>query len=68
MLPFIYVIICVLLFLILFKREDLFHVLFETIYNNITDYNDPNFTGGIEYVFHPFRHLYVKNPNIISNA
>jgi hypothetical protein len=25
--------------------------------NNITDYNDPEFTGGMSYEFNPYRHF-----------
>jgi len=39
-----------------------FNFLFEKIKNNITDYNDPKYTGGIEYIFNPFRHF----PNILN--
>jgi len=39
-------------------NNETFHFFFEKIYNNIADYNDPNYTGGIEYIFNPFRHFY----------
>jgi len=35
--------------------NETFNFFFEKIYNNITDYNDPNYTGGIEYIFNPFK-------------
>lgn len=54
----IYLIICVMLFIIIFMSEETFNFLFEKIHNNITNYNDPNYTGGIEYIFNPLRHLF----------
>ena len=50
----IYVIICVIIFMIIFMSTETFNLLFEKKYNNQTDYNDPNYTGGIEYIFNPF--------------
>ena len=38
----------------LFMKDKVFNCLFEIKKNNITDYNDENFTGGIEIVF---RHI-----------
>ncbi len=34
---------------------------YEQKYNNITDYNDLKFTGGIEYIFNPFQHFKCQN-------
>lgn len=52
----IYIIICVIIFMIVFMSGDTFNFLFEKKINNITDYNDPNYTGGVEYIFNPFQH------------
>ena len=38
----LYVIICVILFFIIFMKYETFNFLFEKKYNNITDYNDIN--------------------------
>lgn len=54
----LYVIICVILFFIIFMKYETFNFLFEKKYNNITDYNDINYTGGITFEFNPFRHFY----------
>ena len=35
----------------------LFNFLCEKVTNNITDMDDPNFTGEIEYIFNPLRHF-----------
>lgn len=53
----IYIIICVLIFMIIFMRSETFNLLFEKINNNITDYDNPKYTGGNEYIFNPFRHF-----------
>ena len=53
----IYVVICVIIFMFMFMRNEIFAFLFETTYNNIIDFNDPNYTGGIAYIFNPFRHF-----------
>ena len=53
----IYILICVIIFMIMFMSNETFNLLFETKYNNIIDCNDPNYTGGIEYIFKPFRHF-----------
>jgi hypothetical protein len=53
----IYIIICIIGYLLIFIPHDLFNFLFEMKYNNITDYNDPKFTGGIHYEFNPLRHF-----------
>ena len=53
----IYILICVIIFMIMFMSNETFNLLFETKYNNIIDCNDPNYTGGIEYIFNPFRHF-----------
>lgn len=37
--------------------REIFDCLFEKTYNNITDYNDPKYTGRIEYVFNVFRYF-----------
>ena len=51
----LYVIICIIIFFLIFMRKETFDFFFEKKFNNITDYNDPNYTGGIEYKFNPFR-------------
>ncbi len=53
----IYIVVSVLIFMLLFMCDKIFNFLFEKVFNNITDYNDPNYTGGIEYIFNPYRHL-----------
>ena len=53
----IYFVICIIIFIIIFMSDELFKFLFEKIHNDITDYNDPGFTNGIEYIFNPFRHF-----------
>ena len=45
----IYVIICVILFFVIFMSNELFNFLFQMKFNNITDYNHPEFTGGMTY-------------------
>ena len=50
----IYVIICIVLFMVIFMSSETFNFLFEKKYNDITDYNEPSYTGGEEYVFNPF--------------
>ena len=57
----IYIIMCVIIFIITFMPDKIFNFLFEKQFNNITDYNDPNFTGGIEYIFNPSRHFKFLN-------
>ena len=49
----IYVGICIIVFILIFMRDEAVGFLFERKYNNITDYNDPKYTGGIEYIFNP---------------
>jgi hypothetical protein len=53
----IYVVICVVLFFVIFMSKETFNFLFEKQINNITDCNHPEFTGGITYEFNPYRHL-----------
>ncbi len=57
----IYIIICIIVFMLIFMGNEIFYALFEKKYNNITDYNEPNYTGGIEYVFNMFRHFTPSN-------
>ena len=61
----LYLVICVIIFIVIFMSNETFNFFFEKIYNNITDYNELNFTGGIEYIFNPFRHF---TPFLIENA
>ena len=49
----IYVVICVILFIIIFMRDETFNFLFEKKYNNITDYTHSEYTGGITYECNP---------------
>lgn len=51
----IYLIICIILYCLMFLKNELFDFFFEKKYNNIIDYNDPKYTGGIEFIFNPFR-------------
>ena len=51
----LYAVICVINFIIIFMTNESFNFFFEKKYNNITDYNDANYTGGIDYIFNPFR-------------
>ena len=51
----IYIIICVVLFIVIFMSNETFNFLFEKKYNNITDYNNPEFTGGVSYEFNPYQ-------------
>lgn len=53
----IYIVICFILFIIIFMSNKTFNFLFEKKYNNITDYNNPEYTGGIIYEFNPYRHF-----------
>jgi hypothetical protein len=41
----------------MFMGNELFDFLFEKVPNNITDYNHPEYTGGIRYEFNPYRHF-----------
>lgn len=57
----IYVVICVLLFFVIFMSNETFNFLFEAKMNNdITDYNHPKYVGGMTYEFNPFRHFCQK--------
>lgn len=53
----IYVVICVILFIVIFMSNETFNFLFEKKYNNITDYNHQEYTGGMIYEFNPFQHF-----------
>ena len=44
----IFIVGCVLMFFLIFIKHEMF---WEIVPNNITDYNDPNFTGGFTYEF-----------------
>lgn len=46
----IYVIVCVIIFIVVFMVDETFNFLFEKKYNNITDYNNPNFIGPKKYI------------------
>ena len=52
-----YVVICVVFFFIIFLLDETLGFLFKMKFNNITDYNDPDFTGGVTYEFNPWRHF-----------
>ena len=53
----IYVVICVILFILIFMSNETFNFLFEKKYNNITDYNNQEYTGGMTYEFNPYQHF-----------
>ncbi len=53
----IYLVICVMLFLIIFMEDKTFEFFVEKQTNGITDYNDPKYTGGFHYVFNPLRNF-----------
>lgn len=53
-----YIIICVILFIVIFMSNETFNFLFEKKNNNITDYNHPEYTGGMTYEFNPFRYFH----------
>lgn len=57
----LYLVIFVIIYIIIFMRNESFNFFFEKIFNDITDYNNPNYTGGIEYLFNPFRHFKCKS-------
>ena len=40
--------------------NETFNLLFEKQFDNITNYADPKFTGGIKYIFNPLRHLNIQ--------
>ena len=61
----VYWIICFLSFLMLFRKEQftgIIYTLANTLYtavpNDITDINNPNYTGGVNYIFTPFKLIY----------
>ena len=58
----VYVVICVILFFVIFMSEETFIFLFEKKFNNITDCNHPEFAGGMTYEFNPYRHF--KYPKV----
>lgn len=45
--------------------DKIFNFFFEMKYNNIRDYNDPKFTGGIKFIFNPLRHFKSFSNSII---
>jgi len=53
----LYVVICVILFFVIFMSNETLNFLFEKKINNITDYNNPEFTGGMSYEFNPYRYF-----------
>ena len=53
----IYLVVCIVLFIFFFMFREAFDFLFEMVPHNVTDYNDPNYKGGIEYIFNPLRHF-----------
>ena len=61
----VYWIVSFFIFLMLFREEQfkgIMYTIATTLYtvvpNNITDINDPNYTGGINYIFTPFKLFY----------
>jgi len=53
----IYLVVCFTIFIFIFLPDKAIAFFFEKKFNNITDVNDLNFTGGIEYIFNPFHHF-----------
>ena len=53
----LYIVICFILFIVMSMSNEPFNFLFEKKYNKITDYNHPEYTGGITYEFNPYRHF-----------
>ena len=51
----LYVVMCVIMFVVIFFSNEAFEFLFEKTINDITitDYNDPEYTGGVTYNFNP---------------
>jgi len=65
MLMLVYWIVSLIIFLMIFRKEQLstimytiFFALFTVVPNDITDINDPNYTGGVNYIFTPFKLFY----------
>ena len=58
----VYWIFCFINFMIIFRKNRLIYILdttfFTAVPNDITDINDPNYTGGINYIFTPFKLFY----------
>lgn len=46
------------LILLISFSENFVPLLFTIVFNNITDINDPDFTGGFRLIFTPFAFLY----------
>lgn len=55
---FLYIIICVILFFIIFMRNEMFSFFFTPKFNNITDYNHPEFTGGVTYELKSLKQIF----------
>ena len=49
--------IVIIILLLILMRDKLFDIVFDKKFNNITDYNHPDFTGGIAFEFNPLRHI-----------
>ena len=65
MLMLVYWIVSLIIFLMIFRKEQLSTImytiantLFTVVPNDITDINDPNYTGGVNYIFTPFKLFY----------
>ena len=58
----VYWISCFIFFLMIFRKEQLvdimYTIFFTAVPNDITDINDPNYTGGVNYIFTPFKLFY----------
>lgn len=53
----IYWVICFIVYWILFNKLDLLDILCKKEFNDITDMDDPKFTGGLTYVLRTPREL-----------
>ena len=61
----VYWIVSFIFFLMIFRKEQFLNAmytiantLFTAVPSNIRDINDPNYTGGINYIFTPFKLFY----------
>ncbi len=61
----VYWIVSFIIFLMLFRKEQFKYIiytianaLYTVVPNDITDINDPNYTGGVNYIFTPFKLFY----------
>ena len=58
----VYWIVSFIFFLMIFRKEQflnaMYTIFFTAVPNDITDINDPNYTGGVNYIFTPFKLFY----------